>query len=313
MLRLKNITAHLLKQEDPTPPTPTPPTPPVEDVPIPAGGGLWDQITGALKSAMMDMVNGTTELIPKLIVGIIIFIIGYVISRLVRRLVTVGGDKIGLNTLADSAGITKALKTAGIRHNFTTTVGTIVFVVLIFYFLKHGAQHTNLAFLRDPLQSIIDFLPRVIEAIIVAMVGYAFADLVKNVVTKSTDRLGLDYGAALANLIFGFILILVLTLAVTALGVDTGLINRTVEITLAALGLAIAIALGLGLNPLARSVVSGVYAREMIKPGNEITLDGVTAKVDGVGPVMTRLSKADGSFVLIPNKQLVENVVQGTR
>ena len=54
-------------------------------------------------------------------------------------------------------------------------------------------------------------------------------------------------------------MVLVLTIAISTLGVDTTLIRHTVEILLLGAAIATALALGLGMRPLAQNIVSGVF------------------------------------------------------
>ena len=83
------------------------------------------------------------------------------------------------------------------------------------------------------------------------MAGFVIGDLVRGFVTNGATRVGLDYARALANLVYAFILVLVLTIAISTLGVDTTLIRHTVEILLLGGAIATALALGLGMRPLA--------------------------------------------------------------
>ena len=77
------------------------------------------------------------------------------------------------------------------------------------------------------------------------------------------------------------------------------------------MALALALALGLGLKTLASNIVSGVYAKDLYKVGTEIHYDERPAKVAGVGPVTTKLTRDDGSFLIVPNTLMVTAVIRG--
>ena len=106
---------------------------------------------------------------------------------------------------------------------------------------------------------------------------------------------------------------MVLTIAISTLGVDTTLIRHTVEILLLGAAIATALALGLGMRPLAQNIVSGVYARDLYPVGTKIKFkdnDSLSGKVLSVGPVTTQLENAEGDRLNIPNSSLVSGIVE---
>ena len=98
-------------------------------------------------------------------------------------------------------------------------------------FLSSSAGSLGLPQISEPLNGLVS-LPRVITAIIISVAGFVIGDLVRGFVINGAGRVGLDYAGALANLVYAFILVLVLTIAISTLGVDTTLIRHTVEILL---------------------------------------------------------------------------------
>ena len=100
-----------------------------------------------------------------------------------------------------------------------------------------------------------------------------------------------------------------ITLAIGQLGLETTLINRIVLVALAATGTTLALALGLGMRAVSQNVVSGVYARDLFKPGMWLEIDGIKAKVIGVGATTTCLEKKNGKLRFVPNRRLIERVI----
>ena len=148
------------------------------------------------------------------------------------------------------------------------------------------------------------------------MAGFIIGDLVRGFVINGAKRVGLDYAGALANLVYAFILVLVMTIAIDTLGVDTTLIRHTVEILLLGAAIATALALGLGMRPLAQNIVSGVYARDLYPAGTTIKFKGnkeLEGKVISVGPVTTQIETDSNHSVNIPNSSLVAEIVESEK
>jgi len=179
------------------------------------------------------------------------------------------------------------------------------------FVVKIAAQEASISDISDIVISIIAFMPNAITATIIMLVGFFIADITKNSVLTSLTAAGLEYAQTVSKLLFGFILIIVLTVALSQLNIQTELLNATVKIILSAVGLALALSLGLGLKDVAKNVVSGVYSRDLYKTGTEIEYDGEITTIAGIGPVTTKLQRSDGGFIMVPNDKLISEPVHG--
>jgi small-conductance mechanosensitive channel len=124
--------------------------------------------------------------------------------------------------------------------------------------------------------------------------------------------MGVEYAKAASQLAYGVLLVMIASLAIGQLQIETALLNRVIEITLIAVGAALAISLGFGTRDVARNVVAGVYARDSFKVGASITLGETRGTVEAVTAVNTRIRTTAGDTVYIPNAQLVDSMVRET-
>jgi len=260
---------------------------------------------------MMGTVASILEVAPKVLIGIVLFLIGLVLFKLIRKVLVSLLKKVGADSIADKMGIGDMLRKFGIRKPFTEVLGAVIFYLLMFNFLVELTAALDLTMISEPLGRIVLFLPNVITATIIFMAGFIVTDLIRQATLRGAEGLGLDYAKTLSNLLYGFLLILVTILAVRELEIETGLIENTVLILLAALGLAVAIALGFGLQGLAKNVVSGAYARDAFPTGSAVNHDGEEYNVSYVGSISTKIEREDGSYVMIPNAELVGQPVKG--
>ena len=268
-----------------------------------------------------DMGNELLAFIPKLLIALILLLVGYIISHIVAKtarflLEKFGGllkENLANNPLIERSGISGIFLRANDSTPFSIIVSKALFWILMIMFLSSSAGSLGLPQISEPLNGLVSFLPRVITAIIISVAGFVIGDLVRGFVTNGATRVGLDYARALANLVYAFILVLVLTIAISTLGVDTTLIRHTVEILLLGGAIATALALGLGMRPLAQNIVSGVYARDLYPVGTSIRFkdqDSLSGKVVAVGPVTTQLENANGDLLNIPNSSLMSGIVE---
>jgi small-conductance mechanosensitive channel len=105
------------------------------------------------------------------------------------------------------------------------------------------------------------------------------------------------------------LLVVIASLAVGQLRIETALFNRVVEIVLIAAGLGLALAMGLGTRDIARHIVAGVYLRDLYRPGMKLSFDGRTGTVQEVGTMATRLTGPDAGIMYVPNGHLTTAIV----
>ena len=76
---------------------------------------------------------------------------------------------------------------------------------------------------------------------------------------------------------------------------------------LASVGLAVAISFGLGARNISEQLISGVYIREQLTPGETLVVNGETGTVLAVGNVNT-LIQVGSDLRRIPNAVLLQTV-----
>ena len=184
-----------------------------------------------------NMGNEVLAFIPKLLIALILLLVGFVISHIVAKgarflIEKFGGllkENFANNPLLERSGISGIFARANNNVPFSLIVSKTLFWILMIMFLSSSAGSLGLPQISEPLNGLVSFLPRVITAIIISVAGFVIGDLVRGFVINGAGRVGLDYAGALANLVYAFILVLVLTIAISTLGVDTTLIRHTVE------------------------------------------------------------------------------------
>lgn len=304
----------LLSSEPSTSPLPEAAVP--STIASPEGQGqnpadLLNYILVKLKEAFLEMGDGAISALPNLVIAVVLLFVGMVIAKVTRAVLTSSFKKIKLDEVFEKIGIQELFSKVGLKTGPSVAIPKVLYWLILLAFVKVAADKAGIDDISTLLDQIIAFLPKVLTASIILLVGFIVADMIQNAAFRSLDNIGLEYAGSLSRILFGFIFILVLTVAFSQLGIETELLNSSVKIILAGLALALSLAMGLGLKGLAGHIVAGVYARDLYKIGTEVHYDDLPAKVAGVGPLTTKLTRADGSFLIIPNSILVNEVIRG--
>ena len=111
------------------------------------------------------------EFIPKLIGAVILILVGWFLGKLIGRLVTTALRAIRFNEVADKAEIDEFLRNAGVKMDPAAVVGSIArwFIYLVFFLAAFNAL--GLPQVSAVIDDVLTFLPKVVVALVVLLVG----------------------------------------------------------------------------------------------------------------------------------------------
>src|ERR671933_2852287 len=197
------------------------------------------------------------ELIPALLGALIIVFAGYLLARVMEKLVERFLRRIRLNNLLERGGVTQAVERSGSEVNPTRVVANLVFWLVMFAVLLVAANALGLQSLANVFSELVGYIPSVIAAIVIILVGIVLGGFVGGLILASAGAL--YGGAALARVgRFGVILLAVF-MALQELGIATDIVTTAFAILFGAIALALALAFGLGNRELAGEVTREWY------------------------------------------------------
>ena len=252
--------------------------------------GFWTEIAGFL---------------PNLIATIIVIYIGLFISKIITKWVAKILEKLGFDKLCQKLSVDKAIKTLGVKLTPSEMIGKLLYVFFVLIILVAGADTLGLDRFSAILDEFVLYLPKLLGAVVITLIGLFIANLVKTQVESSLDSLGVEYGAAAGRVLQLLVLFITFSLVTGQLELEMALLNTIFTVLIASLGIALALALGLGTKTIANSIVSGIYAREQLSPGDEVEFDGFVGNVVSVSTVNTLIENKAGKRLSIPNQDLL--------
>lgn len=272
-----------------------------------AEGAAWSEQVSQSLVALWTKVMG---FIPNLVGMLLILIIGLIISKLLQRAAVVVLRRVHFDKAGEKTGLTETFTKVGFLRTPSEIVGLLVFWLVMLTFFISAADALGLDNVSRTIDAFVTYLPNVIGAAVIAVVGLLVASIVRSAVETALARVGFEYPKPAAKLVYGMLIVLVVTLAIGQLQLETTLINRVIEITLFAVAAALALALGFGTRDMARNVVAGVYARESFKVGAKVTVGECRGTILAVTAVNTKIRTEEGETIYVPNGQLMDTVVR---
>ena len=250
---------------------------------------------------------------PNLVGALLIIILGYFVSKLLKVIVSTFLRKIRIDVASEKVGIKETLNKTGITTTSSEIVGKMVFWIFMLTFIISAAETLGLQQVSQTIDSFIRYLPKVIAASLIAVIGLVLAHFVRDLVRGGVESFGVEYGKPLANFAFGVMVIVIGVLVLEQLEIETALLNSVVEIILIASGLALALSLGLGTKEVSKNIISGVYARDTFKTGLSVQIEEDAGVIEEIGTVTSRVRNKSGELVFIPNSTLIESKVRSQK
>ena len=270
-------------------------------------------ILDALKQSFTDPVviwGKVAGILPNLIAAILLLIIGHFLGKVLGGVVSKLLKKIGLDKLGEKAGLGDAIKGANINLSPSAILAKIIYWLIFLTFIISAADTLGLERVSSTIDNFVLYLPKVIGAFIVVIIGLFVAGLVRTAIETALGGMNLGYEKAVAGIIYAIIVIIVISLGINQLEIETELLNQVVVIFLMAGGGAVALALGLGTRDVAGNVVAGVYVRELCELGNKIKVNDLSGEVVAVTSTSLILAVEGGKRVTIPNRWLLDEKVE---
>ncbi|MCH2131002.1 MAG: mechanosensitive ion channel [Pirellulaceae bacterium] len=268
------------------------------------------QLKDSVVGSVSELTTTIAGFLPSLIGALIILVLGYFVSKLLQRVACGLLRQLQFDTASEKAGLSASLDSVGVKLTPSDVVGKLVFWLIMLVTLISAADALGLENVSHTIDSFVNYLPNVIGAALIVVIGLMLSSFVKKLLEGAADRIGIEYAKPVSQLVYGILIVVVGALAIGQLQIETELLNRVIEIVLIAFGAALAISVGFGTRDTARNVVSGVYARESYENGARLIIGDDQGAVDYVGTVNTKVNMADGTALFIPNGQLLEMTVK---
>ena len=194
--------------------------------------------------------------IPAVIGALLILVIGWLIAKLIEVVVVRALKAVRLDALSDKAGVTNVLAQGEIKLTVSELVGAIIYWITMLVVLATAMNALNLTVAAELLSRLVGYVPNILVAIFVVVLGSFLANFVAAIVRTAASNAGVERAKLLGQIAQTILVIFTIIIAIEQLNIATTLITLSVNLILASIGLGIAIAFGLGCKDIAGKFMS---------------------------------------------------------
>lgn len=203
----------------------------------------WTNITSESIKNYWGRSIDFTEL---LIGAVVIVILGLIIARIIKWAVITILDSIKIQKFFDRINFTDVLKKAGISFKAPEVCGSFVSWLTIIAFLVPAFKILGLAGVSDLLEKLLSFIPNVVIALTILLLGGLIANVLSQVVKAAAASIGATSSKVLSVITRYVVYIFVGFAALFQLNIAPYFLQVMFTGLVAALAIAAGLSFGLG-------------------------------------------------------------------
>jgi hypothetical protein len=194
-----------------------------------------------LRSSFEGLWAGMLRIIPGIAEGLVILIVGWIVAKLVSRFVGKVIEVIRLDNLLATAGVKGFFQRAGIKLNIDMVFEEMVKWFILIVFFISAANAFGLPQVNGFLSNVLNYIPNVIIAAIIMILGILIANFVADLAHGTTQATKAGKPHLVSAIVKYAVIIFTAIIALDQLQVGATLLDSFFN----NLGLAIAAAFGL--------------------------------------------------------------------
>jgi membrane-associated HD superfamily phosphohydrolase len=193
-----------------------------------------------------QFLNEIAISLPRILGAILILLIGWIIARLIRRGLVKLLHLVKFNFLTEKSGIDKFLKEGGAKKDSIGIIGTLVYWLLMLIVIIATLNSLNLTVASDLFNEMMMYLPNILVAIVILIIGIYLARMVSQVAKTSLKSMKEKTSSLIGQITYASIIVLTVFVTLGQLNIASEIVTSAFIILFGAICLALALAFGLG-------------------------------------------------------------------
>ncbi len=195
---------------------------------------------------LKEMLAKVASFIPTLVGALLILVFGYIVAKVIRDLVHQLLKAIRLDSIADRAGISDVLNKGGLKATASGLLSDLVYWLVAIMVLVMTVNALGLTIASQLLERLFAYIPSVISAVFILVLGMFFATVVDSLVLATARNTNVPNPDLLGKISRWAIIVFAVSMSLEELGIAPLLVGTTFNIFFGAVCFGLALAFGMG-------------------------------------------------------------------
>ena len=263
---------------------------------------------GILSDTLQQLLRQLGEFIPKFLGALVLIIIGFIVAKFVSSIIRKVLEKIKIDKFGEKLNEIDFINNANLNIKISAVLAKFVYYSLLILFLIFAADILAMPTISALVFGLFNFIPKLIVAFIFLIFGTLLSELIRSIVEATLLSLGIPSAKIISNVLFYFLFINVVILAIAQAEINTEFLQQNISIIIAGGVFAFAIGYGLASRDVVSNFLSALYTKDKVKVGDIIEIDGEKGQVTLLDKTSITIASSDKK-VVYPLKYLLNQKV----
>ena len=210
-----------------------------------------------IAQSLQQALDSLLGFIPNILGFLVILIVGYLIARVVKTVVSKLLEKVGVDKALHQSSAGEYVERVSPGAHPSRLIGAVAFWFIFIYAIAAAIGALKIPSLTNFMANVQNYLPNVIAAVLIFVIGAAIAGALGALVHKLMGDT--PTGRVVRAIAPGFVLAIVVFMVLTQLKIAPAIVTATYIALIAMLATAGALAFGLGGRDIAQDLLSNAY------------------------------------------------------
>ncbi|MGR3810799.1 mechanosensitive ion channel family protein [Jiulongibacter sp. NS-SX5] len=229
-----------------------------------------------------NLITNFSSFTSNFIGAAVILLVGWLTAKIASTVLKNVFARIGIDKIGDKINDIDAIKKFNLDIKLSAVVSKIVYFFIFLFFLITAADTLGVPAISNMFAMVVEFIPKVLAAAIMILVGLLLADAVKNFVVGLCESFNIASGKLIGLAVFFFLLVIVVIAALGQAGINTALLESSFNILIAGIILSFSIGYGFASKEILLNIISSFYSKNRYEEGQILEIDQVKGEVTKV-------------------------------
>lgn len=266
----------------------------------------YESLRDSLSAALAQIVARLIEYLPSVLGAMLLLLAGWLVARILRGVAVRGMGVLELvlhRVFRGRSAGAPALPSSSIE-----IVGSILFWVVILFFVAAATQVLGLAVFSAWLKDLVSYLPTLVAGALIILAGVLLSGLARDVTIAALPGLPERQRLLLGRIVQGTLLLAAVVVGADQIGIRvTFLVILAAIVAGAAIG-GVALAVSLGARTFIGNLIGAHYLRQAFGIGQRVRVAGYEGNIVDLTAVSLVLETDEGR-VTLPGKVFNEEPI----
>jgi len=256
---------------------------------------------------LTDMAQTYFPMIINIFIGLLIFLIGYIVAKIIYNIILKTLKAIKLDKVDDMIRQVDMFK--ALDFNLPKFIAKLVYYLILLLVLQISVQSMGISSLSNGLSAIMAYIPKLLTAGVVFLIGVFIANIIKNALRSTTESLNIKTGKFISDAVFYLLVVIIALMALSQAGIDTTLITNNLTMLIGGVLLAFMIGFGFASKDLMSSMLSSIYVNDSLSIGSKVKIGDVSGEITEMTST-TVIVKSGDKKISVPMHKLTSEIVE---